>query len=370
MGLLNDLVKNTGNEYASIVEDGVSAGDVAGWIDTGSYALNALVSGSLFGGLPSNKVTALAGESTTGKTYFTLGIIKNFLRQNPDGIVMFFESESAISKKMMEERGLDTKRIAIVPVETVEQFKTQALRAVDMYLEAKGKKGDAQPPMMMALDSLGMLSTSKEMADSAEGKEVRDMTRSQIVKAAFRTLTLKLGKANIPLIITNHVYEVIGKMYAEKEMGGGSGLKYAASSTIFLTKAKARGEDIGGGSADKSVVGSIITATAAKSRLTKEGSKVKTMLTYDRGLSRYFWLLEMGLEAGIIEQVGSKYSILGRDKVFKKNILGSPKEHFDQEFLEALDVWVGQNFTYANLTEDEAFEQLMENDDDVGPEED
>lgn len=369
MSLLTDMIKRTGNEYAALVKDGVAAGDVSGWIDTGSYAFNALVSGSLFGGLPSNKVTALAGESTTGKTYFTLGILKNFLRDNPTGIVMFFESESAISKDMMEERGLDTSRIAIVPVETVEQFKTQALRTVEMYLEAKEKKKE-QPPLVMCLDSLGNLSTEKEMADSAEGKNVRDMTRSQVVKAAFRTLTLKLGKADIPLIITNHVYEVIGKMYADKEMGGGSGLKYAASTTIFLTKAKARGEDIGGGSADKSVVGSIVTATANKSRLTKEGSKVKTMLTYDRGLSRYFWLLEMGLEAGIIEQTGAKYSILGRDKVFKKNILGNPKEYFDQEFLDELEKWVHTKFTYANLTEDEVYEQLMENDDDVGPEQD
>ena len=369
MSLLTDLVKKTGNEYASLVKDGVAAGDVSGWIDTGSYAFNALVSGSLFGGLPSNKVTALAGESTTGKTYFTLGILKNFLRDNPEGIVMFFESESAISKDMMEERGLDTSRIAIVPVETVEQFKTQALRTVDMYLEASKKK-DKPPPLVMCLDSLGNLSTEKEMADSAEGKNVRDMTRSQVVKAAFRTLTLKLGKANIPMIITNHVYEVIGQMYADKEMGGGSGLKYAASTTIFLTKSKARGEDIGGGSADKSVVGSIITATAKKSRLTKEGSKVKTMLTHDRGLSRYFYLLEMGLESGIIVKEGSRYSINGGPKVFKKDILGNPKEHYDQAFLEALDVWVGHQFTYANMTEDEVYEKLMESDEDAGPEQD
>jgi RecA/RadA recombinase len=365
MGLLNDLVKKTGNDYAGIVDQGVSAGDVAGWIDTGSYAFNALVSGTLFGGLPSNKVTALAGESATGKTFFLLGILKNFLRDNPEGIVMFFESESAISKKMMEERGLDTSRIAIVPVETVEQFKTQALRTVEMYLESKN-----QPPMVICLDSLGMLSTEKEMADSAEGKNVRDMTRSQVVKAAFRTLTLKMGKANIPLIITNHVYDVIGQMYADKEMGGGSGLKYAASTTIFLTKAKARGEDIGGGSTDKSVVGSIITATAKKSRLTKEGSKVKTMLTYDRGLSRYFYLFEMGLESGLIVKDGTRYSINGGPKVFKKDILSNPKEHFDQDFLNALEVWVGHEFTYANLSEDEVYEKLMENDEDVGPEQD
>ena len=78
---LKNVIKTTGNEYASLVSDGVEAGDVENFIDTGSYIFNALLSGSLHGGLPSNKITALAGESATGKTYFLMGIVKNFLTQ-------------------------------------------------------------------------------------------------------------------------------------------------------------------------------------------------------------------------------------------------------------------------------------------------
>ena len=92
--------------------------------------------------------------------------------------------------------------------------------------------------MMMCLDSLGMLSTTKEIEDTAEGKETRDMTRAQVVKGAFRVLTLKLGRAGVPMIVTNHTYDVIGSMFPQKEMGGGSGLKYAASSIIYLSKKK------------------------------------------------------------------------------------------------------------------------------------
>ena len=217
---LKDIIKETGNEFAAIVDDGVEAGDVANFIDTGSYIFNGLISGSLQGGLPGNKITAIAGESATGKTFFVLGMVKNFLDNNPDANVVYFESESALTKDLVESRGIDTERIAIMPVTTVQEFRTQSLRVLDSYLEIDESK---RKPLFMVLDSLGMLSTTKEIEDTADGKETRDMTRSQVVKAAFRVLTLKLGKAKVPLVITNHTYDVIGSMFPQKEMGGGSG---------------------------------------------------------------------------------------------------------------------------------------------------
>ena len=75
---------------------------------------------------------------------------------------------------------------------------------------------------MFVLDSLGMLSTEKEITDALNDKQVRDMTKSQLVKGAFRMLTPNLVKTNIPLIVTNHTYDVIGSYVPTKEMGGGS----------------------------------------------------------------------------------------------------------------------------------------------------
>ena len=228
---LKDIIKTTGNEYANLVEDGVDAGDVENFIDTGSYIFNALMSGSLYGGLPSNKITALAGESATGKTFFLMGMVKHFLDANPEGGVVYFESESAITKQMIIDRGIDPQRMVVLPVTTVQEFRTQALKVCDRYMQ---QDVDIRRPMFLCLDSLGMLSTTKEVEDTAEGKETRDMTRAQILKAAFRVLTLKLGKAKIPLVVTNHTYDSMGSMFPTKEMGGGSGLKYAASSIVFL----------------------------------------------------------------------------------------------------------------------------------------
>ena len=140
MSYLKNLIKTTGNEFASIVEEGVQAADVSGYIDTGSYIFNALLSGSIYDGLPNNKITALAGESATGKTFFALGMCKQFLDDNPDSAVMYFESESAITKDMIEERGIDSSRIVIVPVTTVQEFRKQTLIIIEIYFKDKKDK--------------------------------------------------------------------------------------------------------------------------------------------------------------------------------------------------------------------------------------
>ena len=337
MGFLDSVIKDSGNEFASIVSDGVAAGDVTSFVDTGSYIFNAVVSGSLFGGIPSNKVTALAGESSTGKTFFALSVVRSFLNNNPNGGVIYFESESAISKDMIESRGIDSKRMVIFPVATIEEFRTQATRIVDKYM--KEPKGERQP-MMFVLDSLGMLSTSKEMQDIADDKQVRDMTKSQLIKGAFRVLTLKLGQANIPMIVTNHTYDVIGSYVPTKEMGGGSGLKYAASTIVYLSKSKEKeGTDL---------VGNIIKCEAKKSRLSKEGSKVATRLYFDeRGLDQYYGLLELGEKYGVFKRVGNRIKF-GETSVYPKSILANPDKYFTAEIMQALEEAAQQEYSYGN----------------------
>ena len=332
---LKDIIKETGNEYASIAAEGIAAGDVSTWVDTGSYAFNALLSGSIYNGMPGNRITAIAGEAATGKTFFALGICKNFLEQDEKAGVVFFESENAVSKEMVESRGVDSKRLIIVPVSTVQEFRTQSIRILDKYLEQDEKN---RQPLMFVLDSLGMLSTTKEMTDTAQGKETRDMTRSQIVKSAFRVLTLKLGKANVPMIMTNHTYDVIGSMFPQKEMGGGSGLKYAASSIIYLGKRK---EKIG-----TEVVGNIIHCKNFKNRITRENTLVDVKLTYNKGLDRHYGLLDIAEKGGVIKKVSTRYEMPDGTKVFGKSINDDPEKYFTKDILKAIDEQAKKQFSY------------------------
>ena len=330
---LKDIIKETGNEYASLVSDGVEAGDVDSFIDTGSYIFNALLSGSLHGGLPSNKITALAGESATGKTFFLMGIVKNFLDSNPESGVIYFESESAITKQMVIDRGIDPERMVILPVTTVQEFRTQSLKVLDSYLMKADKR-----PMLMCLDSLGMLSTTKEVEDTSSGKETRDMTRAQVLKAAFRVLTLKLGKAKIPMVITNHTYDVVGSMFPTKEMGGGSGLKYAASSIVYLSKKKEKD--------GTEVIGNIIHCKNHKSRLTQENKMVDVRLTYNKGLDKYYGLLDLALKYGMFKQVSTRIELPDGTKQYAKTINNDPEKYFTEDIMELLNEAASKEFKY------------------------
>tara|TARA_B110000285_G_scaffold56571_1_gene64314 strand:+ start:3587 stop:4645 length:1059 start_codon:yes stop_codon:yes gene_type:complete len=340
MTFIKDLVKATGNEYANIVSDGVAAGDVDSFIDSGSYIFNALLSGSLYGGLPSNKITAIAGESATGKTFFALGMVKQFLDDNPDAACIYFESESAISKDMIETRGIDSTRMIIVPVVTVQEFRNQAISILDKYAETPK---DKRPKMLICLDSLGMLSTTKEIEDTADGKETKDMTRAQIVKGAFRVLTLKLGRAGVPMIVTNHTYDVIGSMFPQKEMGGGSGLKYAASSIIYLSKRKEK--------EGTEIVGNIIHCKNAKSRLTVENKVVDVRLSYDKGLDRYYGLQELALAAGVFQKSSTRVLLPNGKTEFGKTINNNPEKYYTPDVMEAMETYANNYFKYGTTNE-------------------
>ena len=332
MDFLKEIVKEIGDEYTQLASN---IDETENFIDTGSYIFNGLVSGSIFGGVSSNKITAIAGESSTGKTYFSLAVVKNFLDNNPDGYCLYFDTEAAVTKTLLESRGIDTNRLVVVRVVTIEEFRSKALKAVDIYLKTDDEN---RKPCMFVLDSLGMLSTDKEITDTLNDKMVRDMTKSQLVKGAFRMLTLKLGQANIPLIVTNHTYDVIGSYIPTKEMGGGSGLKYAASTIIYLSKKKEKD--------GKDVVGNIIKAKTHKSRLSKENKNVEIRLFYDeRGLDRYYGLLELGERHGVFKRKGNRI-VVGESSVYPSAILADPDKYFTEEIMQQLEEAAKEEFSY------------------------
>ena len=332
MDFLKEIVKEVGGEYTQLAAD---INDSETYVDTGSYIFNGLCSGSIFGGVSGNKITAIAGESSTGKTFFSLAVVKNFLDSNPGGYCLYFDTESAVNKSLLESRGIDLNRLVVVNVVTIEDFRSKALKAVDLYLKAPEKD---RKPCMFVLDSLGMLSTEKEIRDALDEKQVRDMTKSQLVKGAFRMLTLKLGQAKIPMIVTNHTYDVIGSYVPTKEMGGGSGLKYAASTIIYLSKKKEKD--------GTEVIGNLIKAKTHKSRLSKENKDVTVRLYYDdRGLDRYFGLLELGEVGGLWKNVAGRYEIDGK-KVYAKAIYKDPEQYFTEEVMQQLDDVAKKEFSY------------------------
>jgi len=341
MGLLKKLLKATGNENAAIASDGLYSDKTAGWIDTGSYAFNAAICASIYGGIPKDKIIGLAGEEATGKSFYALAIADNFLKDNPTGEVCIFDTEHAISKTVLAARGMDLTRIAVSPVNTVEDFSHESLSLLNEYESVPAKE---RVPLMLILDSLGNLSTKKELRDIASGSDTKDMTRTQMIKAAFRVLTIKLGVLGVPMIVTGHVYQSIGGLYPTKVLGGGAGLKYAASSIAFLSKAQDK-------MSDGTRRGSIITVTMEKSRFSREKSRVKTRLTFDEGLDRYYGLADMAVAAGIWKKNDKYIHISDTEKTQISRIESNPEKYFTKEVLDAIDNYAQKAFAFGSPDE-------------------
>lgn len=337
-----DLSESVKDADTSIVADSKGAAEFEGYVDTGCYMLNAVLSGSLYGGLANNKITGLAGENSTGKTFIALGMVREFLDADPTAGVVYYDTEAAITKKMMEERGIDTRRVILAEPDTVQKFRHHAIKLVDKYIETPKAK---RPKMLMVLDSLGMLSTTKEVEDTADGKETKDMTRAQIIKAAFRILTLKLARAGIPMVCTNHVYAAMGSMYPTNEVAGGSGLKYSASSIAVLGKAKDKD--------GTEVVGNFIRVKMLKSRLSKENSEVKLRLSYKTGLDRYYGLLDLAEEFKIFKKISTRFELPDGRKVFGKEINDHPEKYYTPEIMAKLEDAARKKFSYGDQDDDD-----------------
>ena len=322
--------------------------NLVGTIDTGSYLLNAVISGSLYGGVPNNKITGFAGEMATGKTFFVLGVVSQFLKSHPEGGVIYFDTESAVTNEMMSTRGIKTNRVVKSEPDTIQKFRHTALQILDNYLE---QPEDERRPLIMILDSLGQLSTTKEVEDTATGSETRDMTKSQVIKATFRVLNLKLAKAGVPLLVTNHVYDVIGSYVPMKEMSGGSGLKYSSSTIVQLSKKKDR--------VGTEVVGNIIKVKMYKSRLSRENKEVEVLLSYERGLDRYYGLIDLAMTAGIFKKAGNRIELPDATKQYSKVIYSDPEKYFNPEVMQKLEDAANKVFRYGSESE-EVVEPEME----------
>lgn len=334
-----EFYKEVKTDTSSIASEGTSSGTYTGHVDTGSYMLNALLCGSIFGGFQNNKVIGLAGDPATGKTFFVLSAMKAFLDDDPEAVVFFYDTEAAMSDEVLVARDIDPTRVFIFEPETLEEFREHVLKVLNSYLKKKGK-GEA-PPCLMVLDSLGMVPSIKELTDAEDGSNKRDMTKQPVIRSLFRSIILKLARAGIAMMLTNHTYQVIGSYIPTKEVAGGGGLKYAASTILALAKKVVK-------DSNKEATGVIISATTYKSRFSKENQIVDVYLDYRYGLDRYYGLVEFAVKHGIIEKNGAWYVIDGEKVQGSDKIYSNPEKYFTKDFLTAVDNAAKKVFKYQN----------------------
>ena len=266
---------------------------ISEWIDTGNYHLNAAFSGDLFKGIPNNRSICLAGESGTGKTYVLLNIAREM--QQKGYYVIYYDTEGAVDVDNIQNFGIDPEKFDHQPISDLPKFRTSITTLIKKMMEAK-EKGFKTPKIFIALDSLGMLATQKEIDDAISGNTAADMTRSKVIRSLFRIITSDLTGLGIPFIFTNHTYASTG-MFPTINLSGGGGLVYSASVILALSKAQIKEGTV--------QTGIIVTAKSLKNRFGKPHT-IKFHIRWDKGMNRFIGMEEYiswetcGIEKGNI----------------------------------------------------------------------
>jgi RecA/RadA recombinase len=263
-GSIFDIVKSF-DESAEILSKSKTA-VISDYIDTGSYILNACISGSLLKGVPAGRCTVLAGDPGTGKTFLAISVCRNAQKKGYTPI--YLDSESAIDLDQVSKLGADPNNFIIKQVTTVSEVSTFIARTCKSILDMPEEE---RPKVIFVLDSLGNLTSDKELNDTIDGNDKRDMTRAQAVKALFRTNATALGKIQAPFIVNAHIYRT-QDLFAKTVVSGGSGINFNASVTLLLSTAKL--EDKQSDKIAENKVGDfvktgvVVTAKPEKSRFT------------------------------------------------------------------------------------------------------
>ena len=308
------------SEYGETL-DKSTISEIDHYIPTGNYHLNACLTGSLFGGYPNNRAVALAGPSGTGKTYLILNAIKQAQRQGYS--IVFYDSENAVDKSLVEKFGIDPKTFRYEPCNTVQEFRSSVTAITDVLIEQK-KKGIKLPKIMVVLDSAGNLATQKEIDDAKTGSSKADMTRAKLLKSTFRIIMTQFGICKIPFLFTNHTYQT-QDLFSRQVGGGGTGPEYAASIILFLGKAKLK-EGI-------EQTGIIVTAKPNKNRFAKP-TPIKFHISFNKGMNPYVGLEEYigwdtcGIERGrfITEGAYAKLTDIGKSECRKHSFKKDKKD--------------------------------------------
>ncbi len=341
------------NPFATYLEDSTLS-RVGGWIDTGSYVLNAIVSGSIHGGIPKGRVTMMGGESMTGKTLFVLKILAN--AQKEGLIPVIFDTENAVDPEGAERIGLDITKVKYVPCVTIEQTRN----ALFKFLTAVKEKG-LEGKFIIAIDSLGNLQSELEHSRMGKDSTSSDMgTKARAMKSLMQTCTNLGATTQTTILCTNHVYDDPSAMFPsiEKHMPGGKSIVYLPSVTIQLARKPVKSD--GGKTMDaetavgqKNYAGIIIRALTRKNRFIKQYLQGEMFLSFHTGLDRYYGLLDLAVGVGAVIQTGSTYQLPDGKKIGYYKNFRKDKELWENTILPVVEEKIKTEWAYSGGEEED-----------------
>ena len=300
---LDRILKNSTNKLASKLSTSEFF-EEAPSIQTRVPMVNVLFSGKMDGGI-ANGVSVFAAPSRMFKSSFLLLCIRAFQDKYPDGATIFADSEFGATLALFDSFGVDTAKVAHIPVKTIEELKFELVRQLNTFEEGTN--------LLIVVDSLGNLASDKEVADAEEEKSVADMTRAKSLKSLFRIITPHLKIKNIPMIVAGHVYQE-QSTHPREIMSGGRGMEYSSDSIFFISRRQNKNDKT------KEIEGWDFVVKVQKSRFVKEGSSVVVEATYEDGINNFSGLLDIAVESGHVDNSSQGWYVKkGEDKKHRKD---------------------------------------------------
>lgn len=286
-------------------------------------AVNVALSGRLDGGfLPG--ITVFAGASKHFKTSFALLLAKSYLDKYPDSILLFYDNEFGAPQGYFENMGIPVDRVVHTPITNIEELKFDMAKQLSELTPAD--------KVVIVVDSVGNLASKKEAQNALDENSAADLTRAKEMKSLFRIVTPHVKMKGIPMIVINHVYKEMG-LFPKDIVSGGTGAYYSADNIYII----GRQQDKEG----NEIVGYNFIINVEKSRFVKEKQKIPVSVSSEDGISKYSGLLEMGLEAGIVQNPSKGwYSLDG--KKFREKEFDTVAESLLES--EAFVDWVSSKY--------------------------
>jgi len=317
------------NPDASFLDENTLS-TVNDWIDTGSYALNGIISGSLYKGIPMGRIVGFSGPSGCGKTLILNKIVANAQKKGMH--VIYADSENALDFDTSKRLGCDPSTIKHLPVELIESTRNQLVKLLKTIVE-----NNLQGKFLIVIDSLGNLISSREANVIEAGKDSADMgSKAVSFKSMLRALTHAAAKANCPILFSNHTYENPNAMYPTlvKSQAGGSGPLYMSSVLLQMSTKQEKASKLDNKNANedstaisKDVNGLTLRFVTTKNRFISPFLETELYLNFRTGLAKYSGLLEMAEAYQVLEKQGHRY-------VFNGEVLG-----FYKDFKDDVEVW-------------------------------
>lgn len=313
-------------------------------------SLNVALSGELDGGFVPG-LTLWCGPSKHFKSMIALLQAKAYMDKYPDSVVVFYDCEFGTPEAYFKSLDMDTSRILHVPIMNMEEFKFDVIAQLENL-----SRGDR---VIFVIDSLGNMSSKKEMDDAKDQKSVSDMSRAKQMKSIFRMITPYLNRLDIPMVAVNHIYMEQG-LYPKAIISGGTGI-YLSADNIYVM---GRQQEKDG----TEVIGYNFIINVEKSRYAREKSKIPLCVKFDGGISRWSGLLDMALQSGnVIKPSNGWYSKVdvttGEVEEKKYRIKDTDTKDFwmpilmDKHFRD----WVRDNYKVSNgaIMSDDAIDAEM-----------